>query len=227
MDEKIDGLPNQRSLWDAEYRAKGRLWGKIPHEQTLGIGDGIFLELGCGSGKNLKRSEKGLFRIGLDFSLQALHFCRTNPELSDISYICADVRYLPFKDETIHSSDAHHVFGHLLAKGRSSAAFEIARVLKRNGELLVTVFGTGDFRNGMGLEVENGTYLKGNEIITHYFTRDELHALFSVLSPLSSKSHTWIMRVKDKCLPRFVWTIKYVKTLQKESVLYIHSKKNI
>lgn len=218
MDEKTDGVPNQRSLWDAEYRVKGRLWGRIPHEQTLGTGEGIFLELGCGSGKNLKRSEKKLFRIGLDFSIQALHFCRKNSELSDISYICADVRYLPFKDETIHSSDAHHVFGHLLVKGRSSAVFEITRVLKVNGELLVTVFGTGDFRNGMGVEVEGGTFLKGNGITTHYFTRDELHSLFPAFYLLSSKSHTWIMRVKDKCLPRFVWTIKYVKTLQKESV---------
>lgn len=206
-----DTLHHQRLAWDTEYQVKGSLWGNSPLEPTTQANPGIFLDLGCGNGKNLRTVSSATCRIGLDFSMQALHLCKARSELAGVFFICADMRYLPFKNSHIHSIDAHHILGHLLQKDRITAAQEITRVLVPEGELQVTVFGTRDFRNKSGIKVEEGTYLKGNGIITHYFSEDEIQSLLPDLDLLSISPCMWTMRVKNQQLPRFLWVLRYVK----------------
>ena len=45
---------DQRQAWDTEYQVKGTLWGNSPLEPTTQINQGIFLDLGCGNGKNFR-----------------------------------------------------------------------------------------------------------------------------------------------------------------------------
>jgi SAM-dependent methyltransferase len=202
----------QRQAWDTEYQVKGTLWGNSPLEPTTQINQGIFLDLGCGNGKNFRTASFATCRIGLDFSMTALRLCRSRSELADVSFICADVRYLPFKKSQIQNIDAHHILGHLLHTDRITAAREITRTLSPDGELLVTVFGTEDFRSTSGVEVEDGTLLKGNGIITHYFSESDIQSLFVDLTLLSASPCTWTMRVKNQRFPRFVWILRYRKS---------------
>jgi ubiquinone/menaquinone biosynthesis C-methylase UbiE len=201
----------QREVWNAEYQMKGSLWGNTPLEPTTQTNPGIFLDLGCGNGKNFRPFFSATCRIGLDFSMQALHLCRNRRDLSDLSCVCADVRSLPFSDATIHAIDAHHILGHLLRDDRTTAAGEITRVLKPGGELIVTVFGTGDFRATAGREIEDGTFQKGNGIITHFFSEGEVVRLFPYLTLLLQESCIWTMRVKREVLPRFLWIVRFTK----------------
>ena len=204
--------PDQQEIWDHEYYKKGRLWGNIPHEISAYSGKGVFLDLGCGDGKNLRRikPDKSLV-IGLDFSQHALALCRNNPELNAFAFIYADVRCLPFKKGSVTAADAHHVFGHLLAADRVLAAGEVTRILLPGGSLHITVFGTGDVRNGIGTRVEPGTFLKGTGIITHFFSPDELLSLFPCLQLISSVQHSWPMKIKGQHFVRSVWTASYFK----------------
>jgi ubiquinone/menaquinone biosynthesis C-methylase UbiE len=159
-----DTIFNQRQAWDAEYEAKGPLWGNIPLEPTTPNKQGLFVDLGCGNGKNLLKYHHDATKIGLDFSMQALYLCRKRNELSDVTLICADVKSLPFQDSCIHHIDAHHLLGHLLLQERMHAAQEISRCThSRRCDLVVTVFATKDFRYRCGREVEDRTFMEEME----------------------------------------------------------------
>jgi hypothetical protein len=55
---------------------------------------------------------------------------------------------------------------------------------------------------GQGEMVEEGTYLRGAGILTHYFTEEEVELLFCDLLPISVSTHRWKLRVKGKDLAR-------------------------
>ncbi|MDD1725077.1 MAG: class I SAM-dependent methyltransferase [Methanospirillum sp.] len=191
---------------------KGRLWGNSPLEETAGTGEGVFLDLGCGDGKNLRRAlTPGKFLIGIDFSLEAILLCKKDPCLLDILFICADARYLPLKNQVADSADAHHLIGHLEKQDRDRVAGEISRVLCPKGRLVVTVFGREDLRYGKGNEIEPGTFMKGTGILVHFFTHDELVSLFTCLICISGVMRTWQMQVRGKQVHRALYVMQYIK----------------
>ncbi|PWR74939.1 class I SAM-dependent methyltransferase [Methanospirillum stamsii] len=205
-------VEDQQEVWDNEYRKKGRLWGNVPLEETAYKMGGIFLDLGCGDGKNLRRiTTEDNIRIGLDFSSEALSLCRNNPELNDVSFICSNALNLPFKKNSVQYVDAHHILSHLLLDERIQVAKEISAILSPGGRIMVTVFGKEDFRYGAGITVEPDTFLKGNGIITHYFSPEEFHSLFPELIFYSQKKYSWSMKVKGTDHQRCVWTVVYTK----------------
>ena len=57
-------------------------------------------------------------------------------------------------------------------------------------------------RMGQGEMVEEGTYLRGAGILTHYFTEVEVELLFCDLLPISVGTHRWKLRVKGKDMAR-------------------------
>lgn len=67
---------------------------------------------------------------------------------------------------------------HLLKKEREAAVCEFERVLKPGGMIFLEVFGIKDMRYG-GEEIEEHTFVRQSGIIYHYFTKEELQALFS------------------------------------------------
>jgi ubiquinone/menaquinone biosynthesis C-methylase UbiE len=158
------------------------------------------LELGCGDGKTLAGMPAGWRIAALDVSPQALRLTRR--VLPDIGLILADARLLPFQDESFDAVFAFHVAGHLCQQGREALAREVARVLFQGGRLFFREFGTEDMRMGQGEAVEEGTYLRGAGILTHYFTEVEVELLFCGLLPISVSTHRWRLRVKGKDMAR-------------------------
>jgi ubiquinone/menaquinone biosynthesis C-methylase UbiE len=114
----------------------------------------------------------------------------------------ADACHLPFRKEGFDLVLAFHVAGHLLAEGREMLAREAERVLCKGGRLLLREFEAGDMRAGQGKEVEPGTFLRGQGIVTHYFSQKELEELFSGLEASSVKVREWKMRVLGRDLIR-------------------------
>jgi len=196
----MDG--NARS-WEADYRARGRLWGGSAGQLPDLPGGSRILDLGCGDGKTLSSlAACGWDPVALDFSGHATRLCRKNAGIFANRVLTADARALPFRDGSFDAVLAFHVVGHMTAEDRTIIAREVVRVLPPGGVLVFREFSTDDFRYGRGEQVEEGTFRRGNGIITHYFSPDEGISLFSHLAPLSARIHRWSMRVRGNDLMR-------------------------
>jgi ubiquinone/menaquinone biosynthesis C-methylase UbiE len=172
----------QESKWDKEYREKGSLWHGPAHlDENIPKGARV-LETGCGNGKTLLALLKLECRIaGVDISPKAVELCREaakKAKREDAQIIVADICKLPFENESFEVVLAFHVLEHLLLEDRHKAVGEIWRVLAPGGAAVVRVFSVGDMRFGKGKEVEKNTFLRGNKLAYHYFSKEELHELF-------------------------------------------------
>jgi len=157
--------------WDREYHRKGKLWRGESRDVgiiTPFLSSGPILDSGCGNGKY---SPPGDNIISLDFSRNALILHPSKLK------VLGDMRYLPFRDAVFSSVLFMHSLDHLVAEERRAALNEGLRVLKPEGIMAVRVFSRSDFRYGKGKEVEEGTFIRGNGIITHYFKLEELESL--------------------------------------------------
>jgi ubiquinone/menaquinone biosynthesis C-methylase UbiE/uncharacterized protein YbaR (Trm112 family) len=100
-----------------------------------------FLEAGCGSGRMLYLlARTGVRVIGLDISAEALKFSRRFlTEIADIKnchFVCGDMRFLPFKDNSIGMIYGGGSIEHFEETQRSVS--ELHRILKNNGVLSLT-----------------------------------------------------------------------------------------
>jgi ubiquinone/menaquinone biosynthesis C-methylase UbiE len=161
------------------------------------------LEIGCGNGKTIAGLHgKGWEVTGLDYSSHAITLCRsTLMETCRGRLVVADAQTLPFSDESFDLVLLIHVLGHMNRTGRGQMVRECVRVLKNNGSILFRDFSTRDFRFGKGTEVEPGSYRRGNGILTHYFTNDEICSMIPLTAESVSTSR-WTMRVRGIDLMR-------------------------
>lgn len=195
-------VDSYRNAWEKEYQTRGRLWGGgLPFLPDLPLGSRV-LELGCGNGKTLSAMVSHPWTIAaLDVSAGAVILSRIDaPARAD--FLVAEACHLPFRDRAFDAVFAFHVVGHALHDGREKIASEAARVLKHGGKLFFRDFGMEDMRSGTGIEVEPGTFRRGLGVTTHYFTENEARDLFSLMEPLTIRTHNWKMRVRGKDLLR-------------------------
>jgi SAM-dependent methyltransferase len=194
----------EQNPWDDDYQRRGRLWGgSVPAFPRLSQSSRI-LELGCGDGKTVSSLiNDGYTVTAVDISSHAAAFCRDSCSLPDQARILiADVRKTPFCNESFDVVNASHVAGHLCLEGRRQLAGEVFRLLAPGGTLYFRDFSVEDFRCGRGEQTEECTFTRKNGISTHYFTRDEVQALFSRFTVTSLVQHRWEMRVRGSVFPR-------------------------
>jgi hypothetical protein len=67
-------------------------------------------------------------------------------------------------------------------------------------------------RMGLGAEVESGTFLRGEGILTHYFTELEVERLFCDIKLVNVNTHRWKLRIKGKDLMRSEVEAVFLKT---------------
>ncbi len=190
--------------WENDYSRRGRVWGGAVHQPPPFRAGLPVLELGCGNGKTFSALvEKKCEVVGVDFSSSAVILCRSLvPETARGDIALADVRHLPFADASFDVVIVFHVIGHLPAVGRVRCADESARVLRAGGTLYFSGFSSEDFRAGTGRETEPSTFERKNGIATHYFSEDEVQALFCALKPRECVTRRWTMTVRGRPLPR-------------------------
>lgn len=93
------------------------------------------LDIGCGIGYFFfLLKDKGYSVIGMDSDVSSLKTARS---YQNGKFICADIRNLPFKNESFTVLLASEVLEHLPSEG--AAVAELYRTLAKNGMLLVTV----------------------------------------------------------------------------------------
>jgi SAM-dependent methyltransferase len=193
-----------RNPWDEDYQCRGRLWGGSASFLPRLPGFLRILELGCGDGKTTASLVRaGCSVTAIDLSPCAASLCRNScPDPDRVGILIADSKKTPFRNESFDGIVASHIVGHLTGEGRRQLAGEVLRLLSPGGTLWFCDFSTGDFRSGRGEEIESGTFMRKNGISTHYFTNDEVLALFTGLAVQSLEQHRWGMRVRGTVLSR-------------------------
>jgi SAM-dependent methyltransferase len=203
----------ERDAWDRDYKSRGRMYGRAPQSLPSLAAGSIILEAGCGDGKTLTAMASMSWEIlAIDFSTEAIRLCTKNPLLSEGGFIRADMRALPFRKEVFDAVFLSHSVGHSLEPVRACIARETARVLKSGGRLFFRAFSSEDFRAGTGTLIEPGTWIRGNEIQTHYFTTPEVLTLFSCLHQVEIGEVCWSMTVKGRTLKRSEIVAEFMKT---------------
>ena len=207
-------MTDLQTAWEQDYRTRGRLWGGAP-VLLSGISAGTrILDIGCGNGKTLEALVNQSCDItAIDFSKEAVAMSQRSLAAYDSGdALVADGRRLPFADDAFGCVVARHVIGHLHKEGRMEIASEAARILKPCGRLFFLEFSTDDMRNGTGRKVEENTFSRGTDIITHFFTEPEVEALFGGLRKESISTRSWKMRVKGRDLYRAEIVAVFTKT---------------
>jgi ubiquinone/menaquinone biosynthesis C-methylase UbiE len=200
--------------WEDDYQRRGRLWGGSTPSLPRLLRSSRVLELGCGNGKTTFALMQAGCRItAIDISPHAASLCRntcTDPDL--VGILIADSRTTPFHDESFDAIIASHIIGHLSLSGRRQLSGEVQRLLICGGTIYFRDFSTVDFRYGLGVETETGTFTRKNGISTHYFTDDEVLTLFSRLTATSLVQHKWEMRIRGTVFPRVEIVAEFKKT---------------
>jgi SAM-dependent methyltransferase len=180
------------------------IWGGTTHDlPDLSLRSRV-LELGCGNGKTLiAMIQRGWDVTAIDFASPAIILSRKVVGCVTHGHVMvADARYLPFKNNSFDAVFAMHVIGHMHKEDRERTISTLPHVLKPGGSLFFSDFSVNDFRFGKGNEIEPATFRRSPGIITHYFTHEEVIALFSKFTPLSISLHQWPMRVLGSTLVR-------------------------
>ena len=147
---------------------------------------GRILEVGCGNGKTAVALAKRGYRVtGMDFSQKAIDICREL--ILDVDFVCASVLNIPFENGSFDGISAFHVLEHLTEEELAKAAEELHRVMRDGGYLLVKCFAEGDLRSSKGT-ASGDSVIRGNGILYHYFTEDELLERLSLFECVSIRT---------------------------------------
>lgn len=200
-----------KRAWDKEYRRRGILWrGKNFNLYDILRylnKDDFILDLGCGNGKTLKPIfDEGYNIIGLDVSIYALKLIGDKVDL-----VQGDILAPPFKDDGFDKILMIHILDHFLKSDREKIIDIAYNLLKSGGLIFIEVFDITDFRVGKGNIIEDFTYLRGNNIFTHYFDSIELIDLLKRFEIIEKKTYE-----KNRFINK--------KIYKKNSLLYIAKK---
>ncbi len=190
--------------WENNYRQRGALWqGAATGIPPFSPGTRV-LEGGCGNGKTLSTlCRDGCDATGCDIAASALRLARV--AVPTARFVQADVRSLPFCNAAFDAVIAVHIIGALREQDRHQAVTELRRVLVPEGTLFFREFSVSDFRYGKGRPAEKNSFLRGDGVMTHYFTPHEVKSLFSEERWMGTiQADRWEMRVRSTCYPREV-----------------------
>lgn len=134
------------------------------------------LDLGCGTGRNtMYLLENGFQVTATDISEQGLKLTQKKAKSRsfELETACHDMRQIPFKDNTFDALLCSWVCGHGNHQDMIEHANEMLRVVKPGGSLFVDYPSTADARFGIGIEIEDNTFLEnmpGEEKIPHHYS---------------------------------------------------------
>lgn len=191
-----------RGGWDAEYRHRGRLYRGEVRLLPVPRGSRV-IDIGCGDGRALRAlTGQGCSAIGVDSARSALTLCRELHWQSSPDLVHADAGCLPFRSRSFDLVLMFHVIGHGFLHERNTIATEAVRLTAPGGRIHLRVFSQEDLRAEKGDLVEEGTRLRKNGLLTHYFTETEVASLFPGMEPVSLETVRWSLTIRGKPLQR-------------------------
>lgn len=116
------------------FIARRTLADELIVQETSGRGPQRVLDIGCGTGANMKAFSRRNTTFGIDLSIQALHFCQKR---GIQTVALSSVEQLPFNDGTFDVITALDILEH--ADDDLQALREIRRVSRSTGLLFIAV----------------------------------------------------------------------------------------
>jgi tRNA (uracil-5-)-methyltransferase TRM9 len=109
---------------------------------------GRLLNLGCAHGPDFLPFKEGFELYGVDFSTEMLRFAQKYAQKFgfDVKLTLADIRRLPYPDESFDWAIAVATYHHLRGGEHQKALKELWRVIKPGGEAFITVWNRGQPR---------------------------------------------------------------------------------
>lgn len=152
--------PAYQELFDSE---KQYIKDNIPH-------DAFVLDIGCGEGRNMQSIfEKTPHVYGVDMDPKAVEDAKRRFEGTDtIQVVCASATELPFKDGIFDTVTFLMILPNL-ENNKLPAIKESARVLKKDGKLILSTFAETAFDERMKVYKQVGVKIKRVEGTTLYF----------------------------------------------------------
>jgi ubiquinone/menaquinone biosynthesis C-methylase UbiE len=172
------------------------------------------LDLACGGGRHaVYMSEKGFEVTAVDISGTGLKMTRGRLNSEDLTsgLVRSVMNILPFADSAFDAVICTRAIHHQRLKAIQETLFEIKRVLRKDGIVLIDFLSKRTHSYGKGIEIENGTFIEtgGHEkgLIHHFTDEDELQRLFEGFRILTIDLHE--TKVEGKLRSRL--TVKALK----------------
>lgn len=147
----------------------------------LASGEGrLFMEVGCNWGRwCIAAARQGYRPVGIDPSLKAIRAAnRVATQLGiEATYLVADARSLPFRDEAFEQIFSYSVLQHLSKENVKASLPEIRRTMKVGGNSLIQLPNTFGVRC-LYHEMRRG-FREAQDFEVRYWRPSELRAVFS------------------------------------------------
>jgi ubiquinone/menaquinone biosynthesis C-methylase UbiE len=181
---QANSAKKQFLAWDKEY--SHLRWGGPASIRNLHAhlrpGSRV-LDAGSGNGRYLRELARDYTAAGIDISLTALRSSREQLTRSGrfAEHLRASVHKLPFKARSFDGVLCYGVLQHIFREEREATVMEFRRVLKDDCFVFFEAFGSDDMRSGgeFSTPFEKSTFVRQNGLIYHYFTEEEVRALFN------------------------------------------------
>lgn len=109
-----------------DFRTLYGLWPEVEGKRAL--------DMGCGGGLYTRElAARGANVIGIDLDIEGLRRARSQEGGEKCHWVCADVRYLPFRDDCYSIAVCVEVLTHIENGERHKALAEVSRILKSQG----------------------------------------------------------------------------------------------
>ena len=204
FDQIAPGWYNYRhwSIFSRELEMIARRWHK-----------GTLLNLGCAHGPDFLPFKNGFKLYGVDFSSEMLKLAQKYSRKFNfgVELSLADVRYLPYPDDTFEWAISVATYHHIKGKAEMQRALkELKRVLKPGGEAFITVWNRWQPRFWLKPKELFVPWHKKDKTLYRYyylFSYTELEKMakkagFQVMSSLPESSYHFPLKVfsRNICL---------------------------
>jgi ubiquinone/menaquinone biosynthesis C-methylase UbiE len=168
---------------EGERSARSSEWLR-PHLKALGRTGGSLLDLGCGTGDDVRVLAREGFRpVGLDFSLYALVFARDMYARGHYVQADLEARRLPFRDRAFDAVISRCSLHYFTLAVMRRIVDEVARILVPDGAFALVVNSAEHLRRKMQYDYEGAKTVEPRTVRLrtgmqyHFFTQAEIRSL--------------------------------------------------
>ena len=187
-------MTDQSAAWDRWYGRRSGHWKGSPLPLPELPPGSLVIDVGCGEGNTMLQAlESGYRAVGMDISTAAV--VKARERLLSRGYKpdvrVADILKMGPDEERYDCVLLHHVLDNMLQEERKRAVEIACGMLAGGGFVSFQDLSVSDVRFGGGREIENNTFLKGNGLVTHFFTTDEVRDLFRDMKEVELEEVRW------------------------------------